>query len=328
MTSRRAFLAASIAATASPFVAVAQQRTKTWRIGYLAPMSPSAGARLLESFRQGLRELGYVEGQNISIDYRWAEGRVDLFPALAEELVRLGLDCIVSGGADAVTALTRLTKTIPIVIANIEADPVKEGIVASFARPGGNVTGMTAIGWELAGKRLELLLEIAPRTQRIGVLFDPRSRAARPHVEGTQEAARKLGKQLQLLEARDPQGIDQAFKAAQEARTDALSVIHVGLLQSHRSRIAKLAMDARLPAIYSALEFVADGGLVAYAPDIFDQFRRAAVFVDKILKGTKPGEIPVEQPTTFELAVNMKTAKALGITLPQTVLMRVNKTIE
>ena len=309
-------------------LASAQPQKKVARIGVLSPQSPATLTSRLRAFHDGLRGFGYVAGRNLLIEYRFAEGKIELFPALAAELVRANLDCIAAGGVDAVTALTRITKTIPIVILNIDADPVREGIVASLARPGGNVTGMTGIAWELAGKRLELLLEIAPQTQRIGVLFDPRSRAARPHVEGTQAAADKLGKQLKLLEARDPHEIDHAFKAARENGTDALSVIHVGLVQNHRPRIARLAWNARLPAIYSTINFVPDGGLVAYAPDIVDQYARAAVFVDKILKGAKPADLPVEQPTKFELVLNMKTAKALGITFPQTIMMRVDRIIE
>jgi putative ABC transport system substrate-binding protein len=213
-------------------------------------------------------------------------------------------------------------------LGNLDSDPVEEGIIASLARPGGNVTGLVGIQWELAGKRLELLREVAPKASRIAVLFDPRTRSGQVHVERTQSAAHKLGMQLQLLEARAPGDIDRAFKAAREGRAEALSVIHVGVMQGERPRIARLALEARLPAVYSATTFPPDGGLMAYAPDTADQYRRAAVFVDKILKGAKPADLPVEQPTKFELVINMKTARALGITIPQTILVRADRVIE
>ena len=313
---------------ALPRLASAQTQKKNARIGFLSPQSPVTLGSRLTAFHEGLRGFGYTEGKNLHVDYRYAQGKVELFPALAAELVRLNPDCIAAAGADAVGALTRLTKTIPIVILNIDADPVEEGFVASLARPGGNVTGLTGIQWELAGKRLELLLEIVPRVSRIAVLFDPRSRASRPHVDGTQAAVRKLGKQLQLLEARDPDGIDAAFKAARDGRADAISAIHVGLIQNHRARITNLALKAGLPGVYSDINFVSEGGLIAYAPDTVDQYRRAGVFVDKILKGAKPADLPIEQPTKFELVLNMKTAKTLGITFPQTILMRADRVIE
>jgi putative ABC transport system substrate-binding protein len=222
----------------------------------------------------------------------------------------------------------RLTKTIPIVFPNIDSDPVKEGLVASLARPGGNVTGLTGIQWELSGKRLELLKEIVPKAQRIGLVFDPRSASGDYHRDATQAAARKLGLQLQLLEVRSPEGTDHAFKTARESGLDALSVIHIGLVQQDRSRVVKLAMGARLPAIYSDTEFAHHGGLMTYSLDVSQQHLRAAVFVDRILKGAKPADLPVEQPTKFELVLNMKTAKALGIVFPQTVVLRAEQVIQ
>ena len=328
MNSRRSIIAGLGGMLALPRFVRAQLPKKIARIGYLDPGSSASSATRTQGFKQGLRELGYVEGNNLSIDFRHANGDVPLHSKLADELFSLKPDCMIAVGLGAAVAFSRLTKTIPIVIANIDADPVKEGLITSLARPGGNITGLTGIAWELAAKRIELLREVAPKAQRIAVLFDPRSSAGYAHVEGTQAAARKLGLQLQMLEARDPEAIDHAFKAAREARAEAISVIHIGLMQTQRPRIVKLVAEARLPAIYSDVTFVDEGGLIGYAPDIVVQHRRAAVFVDKIFKGTKPADLPMEQPTRFELAINMKTAKALGITFPQTILVRAERVIE
>jgi putative ABC transport system substrate-binding protein len=328
MNHRRRIVVGIAGVLAPPPIVFAQKPQKVARIGWLTPGTRESGRANVDAFREGLRALGHVEGKNVVIDYRFAEGKTELFPVLAAELVRLNPDCILAGGYPTIRALMRLTKTIPIVLGNLDSDPVEEGIIASLARPGGNVTGLIGIQWELAGKRLELLREVAPKASRVAVLFDPRTRSGQAHVEQTQIAARKLGMQLQLLEAREPADIDRAFKAAREGRAEAISVIHVGVMQGERPRIARLAIEVRLPAVYSATTFPADGGLMAYAPDTSDQYRRAAVFVDKILKGAKPADLPVEQPTQFELVVNMKTAKALGITIPQTILIRADRVIE
>ena len=339
MTSRRAFLAASIAATASPFVAAAQPPMKTWRIGYLGPVSPSAGARLLESFRQGLLELGYAEGQNISIDYRWAEGRPDRFPALAVELTQLKVDVIVTYNNAGVAALQRATRTIPIVFASA-GDPVASGYAASLARPGGNITGFTSLADEVSLKWVELLREAVPTVFRVAVLTVSRTLAANPLssdpcsdqncrlwqvIEGAAKAVKAIP---QLHAIAGPDEIEHAFANLIKDRAQGLIVLPHAVTNANRARIVSLAAGHRLPGMYPDSEYVEAGGLMSYAPNNFDQHRRAAAYVDKILKGAHPRDLPIQQPTTFELAVNMKTAKALGITIPQTVLMRVDKTIE
>ena len=311
-----------------PRFACAQSVIKVARIAWLSGASGETQAQNIQAFREGMRALGRIDGKDFAMEFRFSQGKPELFPTFAAEAVKTNPDCVVAGGFNAIRSLMRLTKTIPIVMGNIDSDPVQEGIVASLARPGGNVTGLTGIAWELAGKRLELLREIAPKVSRVGVLFDPRSRSGYAHFEGTEAAARKLGVELQLLEITSAGAIDQAFKRALESGLEAVSVIHIGLMQNHSARVAKLALEARLPAMYSSPGFVADGGLIAYAPNIPDQYRRAAVFVDKILKGAKPGDLPVEQPTKFELVVNLRTAKAMGIAFPQTILLRAERVIQ
>ena len=338
MTSRRAFLAASIAATASPFVAAAQPPTKTWRIGYLGPVSPSAGARLLESFRQGLRELGYAEGQNISIDYRWAEGRPDRFPALAVELTQLKVDVIVTYNNAGVAALQRATRTIPIVFASV-GDPVASGFAASLARPGGNITGFTSLNEEVSRKWVELLREAVPTVFRVAVLTVSRTLAAYPdrrecsdqncrvwqQIEGAAKAVKAIP---QLHAIAGPDEIEHAFANLIKDRAQGLIVLPHAVTNANRVRIASLAAEHRLPGMYPDSEYVEAGGLMSYAPNYSDQHRRAATFVDKILKGAKPADLPIEQPTKFELVVNMKTAKALGLTIPSTLLLRADQLIE
>ena len=341
MTSRRAFLAASIAATASPFVAAAQPPTKTWRIGYLGPVSPSAGARLLESFRQGLRELGYVEGQNISIDYRWAEGRPDRFPALAVELTQLKVDVIVTYNNASVAALRRATRTIPIVMVNV-GDPVASGFVASLAQPGGNITGSTSLSEEVSRKWVELLREAVPTVFRVAVLTVSRTLAVNPlssdrrgcsdqncrlwhEIEG---AAKAVKATPQLHAIAGPDEIEHAFANLIMGSAQGLIVLPHAVTNANRARIVSLAAGHRLPGMYPDSEYVEAGGLMSYAPNYSDMHRRAATFVDKILKGAKPADLPIEQPTKFELVVNLKTAKALGITIPQSVLLRTDKVIE
>ena len=341
MTSRRAFLAASIAVTASPFVGAAQQPTKTWRIGYLGPVSPSAGARQLESFRQGLREYGYVEGQNISIDYRWAEGRPDQFAALAVELTQLKVDVIVTYNNAGVGALQKATRTIPIVFASV-ADPVANGYAASLARPGGNITGLTGLTEELSPKWLELLREAVPTVSRVAVLTVSRTLAADSLTPDRREcsdqncrlwekiegAARVMKAIPQLHAIAGPDEIEHAFANLIKGRAQGLIVLPHAVTNANRGRIVSLAAGHRLPGVYPDSQYVEAGGLMSYAPNYSDQHRRAATFVDKILKGAKPADLPIEQPTKFELAVNLKAAKALGITIPQSVLLRTDKVIE
>jgi putative ABC transport system substrate-binding protein len=326
---RRGFVKLVGTVAAWPLASWAQQpKGKTRRIGLLEPATPVSFPARLKAFHQVLREAGYVEGQNLVVDYRYAHGKLEQFPALAAELVALKPECVVAVGIDAIRALRNLTSTIPIVMGTIDADPVKEGLVASMARPGGNVTGMVGIGWEIVGKRLELLKEVAPKITRVAVIFDPRSPAGHAHVRGAEVGARALKLQLQLLEAKEPADLNNAFRAARGARANALYVPGVGMVNSHRPRIVALAIEARLPAIYSSAEFVGDGGLMAYAANGVEQFRRVATYVDKILKGAKPGDLPIQQPTTFELAVNLKTARAIGLAIPKSILGRADRVIE
>ena len=338
MTSRRAFLVASIAATAPPFVAAAQPPTKTWRIGYLGPVSPSGGARLLESFRQGLRELGYAEGQNISIDYRWAEGRPDRLPALAVELTELKVDVIVTYNNAGVGALQRATRTIPIVFASV-GDPVGSGYAASLARPGGNITGLTGLSEEVSRKWIELLREAVPTASRIAVLTVSRTLAVNPDRRECsdqncrlwyviQSAAEAVKAMPQLHTIVGPDEIERAFANFIKDRAQGVIVLPHAVTNANRARIASLAAEHRLPGMYPDSEYVEAGGLMSYGPNYSDQHRRAAIFVDKILKGAKPADLPIEQPTKFELAINLKTAKALGLTIPQSLLVRADEVIQ
>jgi ABC-type uncharacterized transport system substrate-binding protein len=309
----------------APPVAEAQQAEKVYRIGYL---SPGAGIEYRdEAFRQALGQRGYVEGRNLVIEWRFTKGRIDVFSALADELVRLKLDCIVVTGVVAVAALKKATATIPIVIRNLDADPVEEGLVASFPRPGGNITGFTGIAYDLASKRLELLKEAVPGLSRVAMLIDP-SRATDAHVRVAAPTARNLGIELHVVEARSPGDLDAAFRVARQKRVEALDVVATGLMNSHRARVVHLSANSRLPTTYSNRDFVLAGGLMSYAADFVAQTDRTATYVDKILKGAKPADLPVEQPTKFELVINLKTAKALGLTIPQSILLRADHVIE
>jgi len=326
MNNRRKLLVALGASViAAPFALFAQQSEKVYRIGFLSPRPGIESGE--EAFRQGLRKLGYVEGQNIVLEWRFTKGRVAPFPQLASEMVRLRVDCILAVGVSAVEALKQSTKTIPIVMGTIDADPVKEGIIASLARPGGNITGLVGISWELAGKRIELLKQAIPSAIRVAILVDP-SPAGLAHVREAEVAARNLGMQLRTLEVRDPEGLANAFQVARQWRAEALSVVGTGLVNSHRAQIVNLAVKTRLPTIYSNADFVLEGGLMSYADDPIDRYRRAAAYVDKILKGTKPADLPVEQPTKFELVINFKTAKQVGLKIPPSVLARADRVID
>jgi putative ABC transport system substrate-binding protein len=306
------------------FSVEAQPPKKTYRIGYLSPRL-GIDSRA-EAFQQGLGKLGYVEGQNLVIEWRFTKGKTGHFPELAAELVRLKMDCILAIGVSAIHALKQLTDTIPIVMGTIDADPVKQGFVASLARPGGNITGFTGIAYDIAGKRLELLKETVPKASRAAILVDP-SPAAEAHVKEAESASRNLGMQLQLLEVRQPEELDNAFKIARQQRAQVLTIVATGLINSHRPRIVNLAVNTRLPAIYSHADFVRDGGLMSYADDNRDRLRRAATYVDRILKGTKPADLPVQQPTKFEFIVNLKAAKQIGVTIPPNVLARADRVI-
>jgi putative tryptophan/tyrosine transport system substrate-binding protein len=308
-------------------VAQAQQRKQVPRVGFLVPGSPSSYSDRIEAFRQGLRELGHVEGQNIIIEYRYAEGKSDRFPGLASELVQLKVDVIVTGTTPAIQAVKNTTSTIPIVMAEV-ADPVAVGLVASLARPGGNITGFTTLSPDLDGKRLELVKEILPKVTRVAYIWDPANLAQRIRFKEVQGAAQALAITLQSLEARNPKELESAFEAAIRERPGALMVPNPTVLAYGR-QIADFAAQNRLPVIYDTREHAEKaGGLMAYGPNFADLLHRAATYVDKILKGTKPADLPVEQPTKFELVINLKAAKQIGLTIPPNVLARADRVIK
>jgi putative ABC transport system substrate-binding protein len=299
----------------------AQQSGKIPRVGVL---SPSADF-FLNAFRQGLRELNYIEGRNISLEYRSADGRADRLPDLAAELVRLKVDVMVTITPPGVRAAKQATSTIPIVMGGVD-DAVEQGFVASLARPGGNITGASSLNPQLSGKRLELLKEAFPKVSRVAVLREAVGGAS--SLRATMEAARVLGMHLQILELRDPNELDSAFAAMTRERAGALDVLPGLMITGYMRQIVELAGKARLPAIFPDGQFVESGGLMSYGPSLPEMYRRAAWYVDKILKGAKPADLPVEQPTKFELVINLKTAKALGLTIPQSVLYRADKVIK
>ena len=314
---------------AAPLAAEAQPAAKVPRIGYLAG-SLATSPHLREAFRQGLRDLGYVEGRNVVIEYRDAEGKYDRLPALAADLVALKVDVIVVTSTPAALAAKQATRTIAIVLAFV-ADPIGSGLVTSLARPGGNVTGLSFMAPELVGKRLELLKQAVPGASRIAVLWHPGDLGEGTEKEMLKEAdvaARALGVRLQVVEVRGPEDFDRAFSDMTRARADAVTVQSTNIFFIERRRLVDLAAKNRLPAMYLVREFVDAGGLMSYAPNVADLFRRAATYVDKILKGVKPADLPVEQPTKFELVINMKTAKALGLTIPPLLLLRADQVIQ
>jgi putative ABC transport system substrate-binding protein len=315
----------------SPGVVEAQQTARVDRIGYLVTSLAAAPAEQREAFRQGLRELGYAEGRNVVIEYRDAEGKSERLPALAAELVALKVDVIVTGGGTlAALAAKQATKTLPIVFVSV-GDPVTSGLVISLARPGGNATGLSVIAPELAGKRLELITLAVPAVRQVAALWQPGSlpeRTQEDYLEGVEVAARALGVRLQKVEARSPVDIDRAFSAMTRARVDALLVLSSLMLSSERRRLADLAAKNRLPTMFSFRAYVDAGGLMSYGPSVADLFRRAATYVDRILKGAKPADLPVEQPRKFELVINLRAARALGLTIPQSVLARADHVIE
>ena len=309
--------------------AQAQQPKKVPRIGYLSSFDPANDSTGTEAILLALRELGYVEGQNLSIEYRYAEGKLDRLPELAAELVRLKVDIIVvSGGGRPVREAKNATKTIPIVMAGFVADPVELGLVKSLARPGGNVTGFSSLSRELAGKRLELLKEAVPKITRVAVLYDPAiGGSVREVKEDLPVAARALRLTLQPWEIRAADDFEKVFAALSRQRPDGLYVSGGPLINNNQKRIAGFALKSRLPSMKSNKDFVVAGGLMYYAADLADSYRRVATYVDKILKGAKPGDLPVEQPTKFELVINLKTAKQIGVTIPQAVLARADRVI-
>jgi ABC-type uncharacterized transport system substrate-binding protein len=331
MMDRRTFISSvTLGLLAAPLAAEAQPTGKVYRVGYLSALSGSGPQvqRPLDAFRQRLRELGYVEGQSIAIEYRWAEGKVERLPALAAELVRLKVDVIVaSGGLPVAQAAQQAPKTIPIIMTG-PADPVAAGLVASLARPGGNITGLAIISHELVGKELELLREVVPKVSRVAVLWNPTNPGNTLQLRAAEASAQALGVRLQPLEARGPGEIDRAFAAMTRERAGALLVLLDSMLLAQRDRIAALAAQNRLPAVYG-LQLHADaGGLMAYAANELDVSRGIASYVDRILKGAKPADLPIEQPTKFELVINLKTAKALGLTIPPSLLQPADQVIE
>jgi putative tryptophan/tyrosine transport system substrate-binding protein len=305
----------------------AQQPKKVPRIGILGGTSRSTNPARIEAFRQGLRELGYVEGKNIVIEWRYAEGKPDRLPALAAELVHLKIDVIVTAGPPPTRAAKQATSTIPIVMA-LDDDPVGSGFAASLARPGGNITGLATLDPELSGKQLELLREIAPKLSRVGVLGDVTRPGTPQALREINVAAGAFGAQVQYLEVRGPKDIETAFRAASKERAEAVLVLANPVLISQRRLVIDFAIKSRLPAIYPRPEYVEDGGLVFYGASITDLYRRAATYVDKILKGANPADLPIEQPKKFELIINLKTAKQIGLTIPPNVLARADKVIK
>ena len=305
----------------------AQAPAKVRRIGLLTPYSPSDTALWHQAFRLGLRDLGWVEGKNISIEYRYAEGRSDRLPDLAADLVRLKVDVIVASVTSDALAAQKATRAIPIVMA-VAGDPVASGLVESLAQPGGNITGLSQMNVELVGKRLELLKEMNPKLSRVAVLWNPQNAASTLNWKEIQLPARQLGIRLNSMEVRSPNDFDKAFEDATRARAGALFILPDTAIPTNLKRIAGLATRTRLPSIFHFSEFADAGGLVTYGVDRADMYRRAATFVDKILKGAKPGDLPIDRATKFELVINMKTAKALGITIPQSVLLRADRVIE
>ncbi len=316
-------LAASLAAAAD------QPREKVPRVGYLSPGSPSDEVRLrrFEAFRQGLRDLGYVEGQNVAIESRWAEGKYDRYPALAADLVREKMNVIVAVGGAATQAAQRATRTIPIVM-SVVLDPVGSRLVTSLARPEGNTTGLSLMAPDIVGKQLQVLREVVPSASRVAVLWNPANPGSAPQLREAEATGRALKMQLQVLQARVPQEIDSAFAAMTRERAAAVVILADAIFTNQRRQIAELCMKRRLPSVYGVREYAEAGGLMDYSVDPVDLEGRAALYVDKILKGAKPGDLPIEQPSKFELVINLKTAKAIGLTIPSLVMQRADRVIE
>jgi len=327
MDRRRFISAATLSLFAVPLAAEAQQAAKIPRIGFLGNATAALEANLVGPFREGLRELGYLEGRNLLIEYRWAEGQYERFPALIAELIALKVDVIVTAGTPASLAVKRATTPIPLVMVAV-GDPVATGLVASLARPGGNITGLTSISPELDGKRLELLREVVPKLSHIAVLWNAASPLQVVAEKQTQAAAQVLRMKVLSLGVRTPEEIEDAFAAIVRERPGALLVLADRLFLYHRARIMDFAARHRLPGVHAYRELVEVGGLMSFGPSYAGMHRRAAYFVDRILKGAKPADLPVERPATFELVLNLKAAKALGLTIPQSVLLRATDVIQ
>jgi putative ABC transport system substrate-binding protein len=325
---RRTFLAGALAVIAAPHAAEAQPGTKVPRVGLFLPGSSSGDQfqQLSRAFREGLRDLGWIEGQTIGIEVRWGEGRIDEFPRIASELLALPVDAIVAWGPQSIRAVQQATATVPIVMAIVH-EPVAFGFVKSLARPGGNITGLSFQDSELGTKRLELLKEIVPRMRRVAFLWDPGG-GGETGVRATEASARKLGLATHVLEVRRPEDFAPAFASARKQGAHAVVQIASPFLATYRTRLIELAAAQRLPMTCETKLFVSEGCLMAYGPDFREMSYRAAAYVDRILKGTKAADLPVQQPTKFEFAINLKTAKALGLTIPQSVLARADQVIE
>lgn len=305
----------------------AQPTGKVYRVGVLAPASPDASRDLIEAFRGGLQELGYADGQNVNIEWRWAHGKVERLPELAAELVRLNVDVIVGRNNDAVKAAQGATRTIPIVMA-FTTDPVALGFVASLARPGGNITGLSSQTTDLTAKRLQLLREAIPKLSRLAILYDPTMPGFTDLAKEYERDARTLRMEPRLLDVRNGPDVDRAFAVVARDGVDAVFATGTNFMIAHRVEIATLAVKNHVPMMCSTTIFVEDGCLISYFARLRELYRRGAVYVDKILKGAKPADLPVEQPVSFELAINVKTAKALGVTIPPSLLLRANKVIQ
>ena len=314
-------------AMAWPFAALGQDAHMTWRVGVLETVAPALNVANFDALRAGLRDLGYIEGRNLVIEYRSADGHVDRFPSLARELVDTGVDVIVTRGTPAVIAAKIATSTLPVVMA-ASGDPLAGGVIAGLARPGGNVTGLSAFTNDLIGKRIELLREIYPQMARLGFLQDMANPIASSQWDALRVGAQSLRVDPILIDVRSGEELERAFAELRKQQVDALAVGNDTVTHANRQQIVELAARHRVPAVYFAREFVVAGGLMVYAVDYADLYRRAATFLDKIFKGAKPADLPVQQPTKFELLINMKTANALGLTVPQSLLARADEVIE
>ena len=325
---RRAFIAAvGTGLFAGPLTAVAQPTVKVYRMGWLAGTASTQEKNEMEALRAGLRELGYVEGKNVVIEYRWAEAKYDRLPELAAELVRLRVDVIVTGGTAATQAAMQATTTIPIVM-TATGDPLRTGLVASLARPGGNVTGVTQLGAEIAGKRLQILIDTVPNVSRVAFLQNQANASHKPYFHDLQVAARGLGLTLQPVDVQKPGEFEKVFAAMMRESPNALLVTGDFVHRLRKAWIIDFAAKKRLPAMYQLKEYVEAGGLMSYGTSVRDNYRRAATYVDKILKGAKPADLPIEQPTKFEFVINLKAAKSLGLTVPPALLLRADQVIE
>jgi putative ABC transport system substrate-binding protein len=329
VTIHKALISIALCATllATNSLAEAQQPSKLLRIGFLGATSAVSVGDRTQALRKGLADLGYVEGKNIVIEWRYADGKPGELTSLAAELVQQKVDLLITQGSSSTRAAQRATRSVPIVM-TASADPVGEGMIASFARPGGNITGLTIQAPELSGKRLELLKEIVPRASRVAVLLDPTNVGISARRMEIENAARAFAIRLQAVEVRAREDIERAFAAARKESAEALIVFRVAVFTTYRDRVVQLATHNKIPAIYEVKQFVEAGGLMSYSADEADNYRRAATYVDKILKGANPADLPVEQPTKFELVINLKTAKQIGLTIPQSVLYRADKVVK